>query len=466
MLNKSLKTEILAFTLGLIMLAVIVSTMIGVFSIQNAGQNVSMATSDTLRSQAKESLVQIAESEANQNDLLFRQIRNDAEDLGLFTKNIYDNPSIFSDATYWKFKDRVSLKDGRYLNGASDVSTVFIPNFATLDVKEKRRLELSAHLDFVAPGVLKNNVNANDLWTVDDKGVTRYYPNIIIGSIIPPDYDLREDVFYKPATPKENPDKKVVWSPLYDDPAGEGLMISVMAPIYTKNGFEGVFGIDVLLKKIIQNITTYKPIEGSYAFLVDKEGSTIAFPDQAYKDILNRPKKEGETKTDLASSSPEFLGILKEMTNGMEGFGSIHKDGKELFVAYAPLKQTGFSLAIVAEAPIMLKVAENLKGEISSSVSDAILTKIVPTSLAIILIASLLSILFITRIVNPIRRLIAGVQEVGNGNFDCSIDVKSQNEIGELATSFNQMILKLRDSREETEHAREIEQKAFKSMGL
>ena len=89
---------------------------------------------------------------------------------------------------------------------------------------------------------------------MDEVGVTRYFPNIILGDIAPPDYDPREDVFFKPTTPQENPSRKIVWSALYDDPAGQGLMITATAPIYTKNDFHGVVGVDMLLKSIIKTI--------------------------------------------------------------------------------------------------------------------------------------------------------------------------------------------------------------------
>ncbi|MEK7083446.1 MAG: HAMP domain-containing protein, partial [Patescibacteria group bacterium] len=295
---------------------------------------------------------------------------------------------------------------------------------------------------------------------IDKKGATRYFPNIILGSIVPFGYDPTEDVFYKPATPQENPEKKVVWSPLYDDPAERGLMITATSPVYTKNGFEGVVGIDVLLNSIIKTITAYSPIEGSYAFLIDKKGNTIAFPDKAYEDILGRSRKEGEVRTSLATSSPEFLAILKEMMNGSTGFGSTHSKNKELFVAYAPLNQTGFSMAIVAEEAVMLKAASILRGEILNSVQSTVANRILPASLFIILVASIISIFLVTRIVKPIHQLILGADEIGKGNLDYNLKIDSKNEIGNLAFSFTQMTKNLKQSRKELkEYSESLEEK-------
>lgn len=451
MFFRSLKKEILVFNLGLTIVTIIAMTAIGAFSTQTAGEDAAGTTSDVLQQQAKEFLIQITTVATEQQDFLFERIRNDTDNVASYTKNIYENPAIFSHSGYWEFDTRVFQKNGRYLNDTSDLSTVHIPSFVILDEIEKRNIELSAFLDLVVPGILRNNQDAVAVYTIDTKGVTRYFPNIVLGNLAPPDYDPREDIYYKPATPRENPDKKVVWSALYDDVAGRGLMITATAPIYTKKGFEGIASTDMLLTNIIKNITAYSPVEESYAFLVDEEGNTIAFPNKAYEDILGRPRKEGETRTSLASSSQEFLPLLKEMTNGTKGFGSIHNGEKELLMAYAPLKQTGFSMAIVVEKAIMLKAVRALHTEISTSIRNTIATRILPASLFIILFASFFSIFLVNRIARPIQELTKGVREIGGGNLDYNLKLESKNEIGILASSFNQMSHTLKKSREELE---------------
>ncbi len=76
--------------------------------------------------------------------------------------------------------------------------------------------------------------------------------------------------------------------------------------------------------------------------------------------------------------------------------------------------------------------------------------------IAILTLVSLLAILlalggsfFATRrLVNPIRRLSIATQSVSEGNFNRKIKVKSNDEIGFLTESFNEMIIKLRQSNE------------------
>ena len=82
MFFKSLKREILIFTLGLLIITIFIAIALAVSSTRTAGSAAEGTTANVLREQAKESLVQIVESAANQQDLLFGRIRNE---MGVFT---------------------------------------------------------------------------------------------------------------------------------------------------------------------------------------------------------------------------------------------------------------------------------------------------------------------------------------------------------------------------------------------
>lgn len=80
------------------------------------------------------------------------------------------------------------------------------------------------------------------------------------------------------------------------------------------------------------------------------------------------------------------------------------------------------------------------------------------TGVAVVLM-SLVSVAFIWLVVHkPIKELTAGIRRVAQGELDHSITVRSQDELGVLADSFNTMTRKLRDAHNElTEWARTLE---------
>ena len=64
----------------------------------------------------------------------------------------------------------------------------------------------------------------------------------------------------------------------------------------------------------------------------------------------------------------------------------------------------------------------------------------------LILIAILLTLFFTIRLVKPISILTKNAQEISRGNLDVKVDIKSKDEIGQLAKTFNEMTVKIKDS--------------------
>ncbi len=62
-----------------------------------------------------------------------------------------------------------------------------------------------------------------------------------------------------------------------------------------------------------------------------------------------------------------------------------------------------------------------------------------------VVLASFIGYIFSTRIINPLARLVQGAKEVGKGELSSRIDVKTKDELGELADEFNQMTASLQE---------------------
>lgn len=59
--------------------------------------------------------------------------------------------------------------------------------------------------------------------------------------------------------------------------------------------------------------------------------------------------------------------------------------------------------------------------------------------LLLILVTSLVSILWVRHVLGPVRKLVEAMREFAGGNLDHRVEVRSRDEIGELADSFNTM---------------------------
>lgn len=85
--------------------------------------------------------------------------------------------------------------------------------------------------------------------------------------------------------------------------------------------------------------------------------------------------------------------------------------------------------------------------ELSSAKESIIMTAILGFSL-IILVMMLIYFFIIRKITKSIDILIEGIKKVSEGNLDHQVNVKTHDEIGKLANFFNQMILNLKESRQ------------------
>ena len=74
MFFRSFKKELTVYALGLVFVTISLTTAISIFSTKTAGDDAAKATSEVLRAQAEELLIQVTTSAAQQQDIVFEQI--------------------------------------------------------------------------------------------------------------------------------------------------------------------------------------------------------------------------------------------------------------------------------------------------------------------------------------------------------------------------------------------------------
>jgi len=78
-------------------------------------------------------------------------------------------------------------------------------------------------------------------------------------------------------------------------------------------------------------------------------------------------------------------------------------------------------------------------------------------TLGVLGIGFLLTLIFIRLFLKPIEKLASATERIAKGELVQSVDIQSRDEIGELARAFNQMILQLKESRNDLE--RKVEER-------
>jgi HAMP domain-containing protein len=174
--------------------------------------------------------------------------------------------------------------------------------------------------------------------------------------------------------------------------------------------------------------------EGS-TYVVDKKGNLIAHPD---------------TRRVLLGHNVRALPMVEQVTSGKEGHLEFeYPEGEKVLCLYKPIKKLGWG--VIVQVPV--KEAYAPLRQVAHTAFMWILAGLV--------IAVILSLFLTRKLTLPIKRLSNGIGEVAKGNLYSSILPTTQDELGLLTESFNQMIQDLRESQKALKEAEEKYRRIF-----
>ncbi len=135
------------------------------------------------------------------------------------------------------------------------------------------------------------------------------------------------------------------------------------------------------------------------------------------------------------------------MRAGKSGFSAVKAGNRDLYVAYAPVAGTTFSLGIAAKQSTLLSVVADLQKQVKNTTDEMVYSRILPFGAGLLVLVWILSFFFIKRYTDPLKQLTATTAQLSGGNFDVQpAKVSLDNEIGQLASSFNSMVADLKAS--------------------
>lgn len=178
----------------------------------------------------------------------------------------------------------------------------------------------------------------------------------------------------------------------------------------------GVLVIDIdeaILEKSYNNVSRGKDVE---IFICDKDGNIISHPNK---------NKIGIN----ISSEPN----IKEMLNDNKDFDKLdYKNGsKDIMMIYSTCLTTGWKLVQIIPNNYLYKEIDNIK------------FIVLVIGIVYIFVALITTMFFSIKLTKPMIKMMKTMKEAENGNLDVKVIIKSDDEIGRLGTSFNNMIFKI-----------------------
>lgn len=182
----------------------------------------------------------------------------------------------------------------------------------------------------------------------------------------------------------------------------------------------------------------------TFGFVVDAEGRLrAATPGQAGRLFDGAPGADsawlGQSLT--ASANPEVRALTLRLAAGATGVITLTLDSPAL-VAFAPLPDTAWTLAVAAPAAEVTAAAGPLTAAIQAD-SQRTLAATLVTIVYFAALATLGVALAAGALTRPIQTLVAGTRAIAAGDLTPRLPTSSRDELGLLAASFNTMTEKL-----------------------
>jgi PAS domain S-box-containing protein len=228
------------------------------------------------------------------------------------------------------------------------------------------------------------------------------------------------------------------WSPIYLDFETEIPTLTASLPVYDPNGaFLGVCATDFLLPielgEFLQNLKIGQTGE---VFIMERTGTLVSSSLSNSEFIGDR--EQPKIQEAIASDLP----LIQETTQYLvREFGSLSQiqspslqqltiDGKKQFLQVTPFQvEHGIDwliVVLVPESDFMAQIYANAR------------TTILLCVLALI-VSIAISILTSRWVIQPIRNLNQAAKAIAQGKLDKNVDIRRNDELGELADSFNYM---------------------------
>jgi GAF domain-containing protein/HAMP domain-containing protein len=427
--------------------------VLALFAVQRAG---TIATSLSQRLEtsvsllAEEQLVNTLSAQADEVNHFFDEITKEAERQAEYRASLQTQQASLGQGTYWNAQTKVfQLPGGQFGNSPNDVSSVFIPVNTELNEIIFSELNTSAYLDFSVPKVLEKNPSILAIYYINSQGLTRYYPNINLASLLPPDFDATKRPYYEITSPLFNPDRLTRWTIPYVDAAGGGLVVTVASPVYFRDQFNGVVAADVQLSRVTEQVSSIKIGQTGYALMIDDAGRIISMPPVGYQMFGIDPEEfsaeEFFNQTVLGRGPEDLSSVVRRMVAGETGLNIIKVNEVDTYISYLPIRSNGYSIALVVPVSEMQGAITVARAETQGQIQSAArLAAIIFISL---LVFAILISLGIGRVIaTPVIRLTQTANHIVAGDLTAQANVGSHDEVGALAQAFNTMTSRLRET--------------------
>lgn len=403
------------------------------------GQIASKQSESALIEHTQEYLLKLTLEKASKIDNLLSEFSLDVSSISQGVEDIYKNKANFIGK---ELPLPEMTKPGDINDVYSASSKIFSVNSgSSIDLEKK----LLSNVEYIVKPIYINNYSVDNIYVGTKTGI--YYAYSVYSDkkrFVPSDrkwyVDAKSAIKNKISSP--------VWQSTYEDITTGKLCITCSKAFTDSNGSVlGVVGSDMFIETIKEEITATKLGNSGYAFVIDSDGKIIMHPNYDDTGFDKEPLK--------GNISESFTNLLNDMKSGNTGFKTVDIENETVFAAYTKLPATNWSICIASDVNEVIIPASDIKEQIENTTENTVeyMSSVWATVIIICFalfvvffaLSALLAIKVSKIITNPILKLSEGAAIIGKGNLSYKINVDSNDELGQLADTFNDMTKDLKD---------------------
>jgi len=344
-------------------------------------------SSENIARESQSKLINISGRYANQLDIRLKDVEAKTDAIGSIIRSTIDMKQVDTNAYMYTYKYQTENIIKEMAQNTEDSLGAFI---------------------FFNPELLGK---ANDIYFADSNGDGEYELQETLDISAYQENNSEMEWFYKPRQRG-----KALWTDPFQWQDIDEEIVRFSKALIIDDKFVGVIGIDLkfsAVENIVNNIETY---ETGFAYLLNSDGNFLAHPNY-------------ERGTNMADSG--FTETAELIEQNSEGFFVVEDKGEVLDNGFATLAN-GWKLGTAApQSEVMAGVTE-LKNYL------------IYLTIAALIIAGLIMVYIGRRIAKPVSDLSKKVEEFGRGNLTVEFTQHTQDEIGVMEKSLQNMAENLR----------------------
>lgn len=227
--------------------------------------------------------------------------------------------------------------------------------------------------------------------------------------------------FYSDA---QNTVKTTVSAPFKDDVMNKQV-IMIASPVKTKSGTVSGMVLGVVDAGIVTSLTKNMTVgKSGYSFVLDETGTFVACKEKSKVSSGDNVFTESRN----GKVSAQFRKISTSMVSGKTDYAEFTENGAVQCIAYAPIEDADWFLALRAPKSELFESADNMLKQV--------IVCTVVSILAAIICLMILSRVLITK---PLKKTVAMLEELSKGHLGARIKIKSNDEIGSMYRAMNSL---------------------------